>query len=523
MIRSPYLGSIFDCLHHDGTKFNALAALYNISLDYVPAQQAFREEGIFPELIKMLDSFIDDPLILHHIADLLSFAVENWDVSRSPDTVLNSLLRFAHHEDSDSDETKLILDIITMHLKEERFKLLLFEQDLFEILLVLLLRLFGYRNKSISLPEAYPWLPPPEDEKEELETIQTSALATLRDLSSFPAFFEKYPLESEITNTWFSWLHSDNPDLQIISCCLLSNLAREREIWAVQMITTYSVHLRLGELSAEEVESRVSLAAFEFLLQLARPPPNRVRICTRDFLDRLSRTWSMDQDTCDGLVRRQYASVAVLLGLISDCVEAILLFVEHAAWETIETAPRYSHSHLELLLAFFNRISDTRTRIEIAKVVMAVTKALAALETTPVSSIKSIDANKIWRDCLSISPAFVTPVFMILSQSEDPALQAQGYFTLVIVARHQMAVKMVADVMQTRPVFEQLVQAITKESVISMQTIPNSEDTDLAQRASMQRSVSENARYLVKEVLDRKVSLLGVFEFLGRRFRSLDA
>lgn len=432
--------------------------------------------------------------MVHHLSCLLSFASEDWDVSRSPDTILKALLQFSSPGNFAIDDLLPISSLLMTHLKQERFQRLLFSADLFEVFLLLILRLFGYEMSSTSLPSKFPSNPPPEDEHEDFEPLQTSAIATLRDLSSLPAFFEKYPLESNTTKTWLSWLSSDNPDLQVISCCLLSNLAREKEQWAVQIFTVYSAHIRLGELCASEEDDRVRLAALELLLQLARPPQNRALICNHPFLGQLSRTWSIHSDASGGLVRIQYASIAVLLGLVRDCPQAIVPLVEHTA--AVTTGTTYS-SHLQHLMTCFERSSNPQVRTEIAKVVMAISKAIATRAAT-----QDLNADNLWHGCLAVRPAFVTPIATIISQTDDLGLQAQGYFTLVIVARQGAGgLTIVRDIIQQEPVLGHLLKAARyqpSETAQINQAVMG--DTRLAQQAILQHSVHENARCLMKEM-----------------------
>ena len=487
MLKSPHFGVIFESLQSDSSRHIALATLYNISLDYEPAQQALREKEIFLELVKTLDTCSHDAMIVHHLSSLLSFASQDWDVSQSPDTVLKALIQFSNSGTFAIDDLLPIISILMTHLKQERFQRLLFSATLFEAFLLLVLRLFGYKMASTSLPPAFPWNPPPEDECEDFEPLQTSAIASLRDLSSLAAFFQQYPLESATTKTWLSWLNSDNPDLQVISCCLLSNLAREKEQWAVQMITLYGAHIRLGELS-EGTDDRVPLAALELLLQLARFPQNRGRICTHDFLGHISRTWSINSHGSGRLIRIQYASIAVLLGLVRDCPQAILPLVEHSTAMTTEKAPQTNGSHLQQLITCFEQSSNPKVQTEIAKVVMAISKALTTFTTSD-----DLDADKMWRDCLSVRPGFVTPITAIISQTDDPALQAQAYFTLVIVARHDMGIAIVRDVVQQPAVRHMLLAA-------QFQTVETAQDGQ--GEAIIQRSLRDNARCLVTRFPD---------------------
>ena len=517
MISSPFFGAILGHLTDENITHVALAALYNVSLEYDPAQHALRDNGLFLKLLDLLDDpNLDNQLVskngqssmLQHITGLLGFAVEDYDVNRSPDTVLLTLFKYIVHGAPGLEEIFPLLNAVGLHLKNDRFKTLLFEQGLFELFMVSVLPFFGYTgNSRISLSEINSLEVSPDDDLEDLESCQTALIATLRDLSSSPAFFEKYAFESAGTGTWFTWLHSESADLQLLSCCILSNYARAREDWAEEIIAAHNVQMRLVCLCVQKPETRVALATLEFLLQLARPRGNRARICGHDFLERLSSIWTTDTTEPSGLIRTQYASIAVLLGLVTDCAPVVQRLVGHSAPES----PEKPISYLQSLLRFYVHSNDRKVRIEIAKVVMEIGKTVARLGQKRLGS-PCPSADAILLSCLSIQPAFVIPISMVISQAEDPIQQAQGYFTLVIIARQQLGVTMVKDVMRQRRVFEHLVQAFTKQSAARSETAQSSpEKVDPARWAAIQRSVHENAVCLVNEITDRKVSVCRVF------------
>lgn len=508
---------------HETTTYVTLACLYNISLDYDPAQNVLRENGLFLDLIALLNdpvlgqgdnSHVDLSSMLHHITGLLCFAVEAYNVDQSPDSVLKTLFRYVVHGDPTTEEIVSLRGAVVLHLKHDRFKRLLFEQDLFETFLVSSLRSFGYTGISgTQLPDAFALGTPPDDDIEDSESTQMSLIATLRDLSSSQMFFERYPFEEPaIARKCFSWLGSDNPSLQLISCCILSNYARAKEQWAQSLVTTHNTHLRLVQLCAPAPDSRVALAGLEFLLQLARPPGNRVRICKHEFLDMMSSIWLDAAADSGELIRTQYASVAVLLGLICDCPQAIQQLVAHRAINTARAGSSEPDSYLKSLLLCFVGSKDKKVKLEIAKVIVEISKTLARL--VPASNRSqddlasaSPDPDIVWHECLSVSPAFVTPIELLVSQTEDLGMQAQGYFTLVIVARQELGVMMVRDVILRRFAFEYLVYAVSNQSSSNPGGSPSSERVDPAQWAAIQRSVHENARCLVRDIVERKVSI----------------
>lgn len=388
MTGSPYFGAILGHLSDKNIVHVALAALYNISLDYDPAQNALRKHGLFPKLINVLDDpNLDQQLVtendqssmLQHITGLLGFAVEDYDVDQSSNTVLLTLFRYISHGALGLEEIFLLRNAVEVHLRQDRFKLLLFEQDLFEVFMVSVLRSFGYTGgPSTRLSEITSLDTSPVDDIDDLESGQTALIATVRDLSSSPAFFVKYPFESANTKTWFIWLHSESADLQLISCCILSNYARAKEDWAEDIIVAHDVQMRLVCLCVEKPEYRVALATLEFLLQLARPHDNRARICQHNFLGKLSSIWKDDTTQASGLIRTQYASIAVLLGLVTDCAPAVGRLVGHSA----PGLPEIPVSYLQSLLLFYVHSNERKVRVEIAKVVMEICKTAVRVGPT---------------------------------------------------------------------------------------------------------------------------------------------
>ena len=516
MIASPYFGTVLENLSNERVAYVTLAALYNISLDYEPVQRTLRQNGIFLAIMAMLeDPIFDISSMMFHLTGLLSSALEDYDVGQSPDTVLRTLLHYTTDENLDLEELGPLRDAVLLHLKDDYYRALLVKQNLFESLLVTILRSCGYKGSSIygkagiSSTDEILWTERLKEEVEDFEDLQTSLLAAMRDLSSTPTFWEKYPFEHQMTTLWLSWLESGNSHLQLISCCFLSNMARAKVSWAERMLgaETKPLYTKLVELSLEDMGTRISLAALEFLLQLARPKSNRTIICTFEFLDKLSRIWTVKATTPGGVVRAQYASVAVLIGLISDCLSAALCLTELS-----EHATGRHSNYLSALLTCFEQISDNKVKIEIAKVIMLLCRHMIQVhkDSENPDSNRTDSSTNSYKDllrsnCFSIGHVFLSPVAMVISQTENPGLQAQGFFALVIVARQDGGLDLVRELVQQSTVLESLAKAIAEKPVGSAATSPSA-DADLADRSFVKRSVHENARWLLREYVNREVS-----------------
>ena len=419
-------------------------------------------------------------------------------------------------------ELHCLLSIILPHLNCMKFQELLVTNSQVEILLSLILRAVLFPEEiDDSLNPSYHSLVRirredslSSEDAEQRGSLKDLSFITLRDVSSLSMFNFKYPYGSSLTSLLKSWLGCRHGDLQIMACIILGNLARANGEWAYTMVSEPdSIHDDLISMLSHRAERYALLIAFDFLLQLAKPARNRALICQQPFLWAVARQWKRDDSQI------QYAAATVLRNLLLDCPLAVLQLLHSVSAEIPnprthrdsaetnlanpwEEEPQNGRIHLEgtylsKMLAFFLSSSDLAVKLEIQKIIIDICRCLPRLD--PVE-----------RHAFLVHPNFATPIVGVITQSEDMSLRAQGYLALVLMAHEPSGLAIAQECLKQKGIFEYLVQSISgKAAGLAPQTseIPP-ENMRVEQWNIMLRSVRENARWLVKEVLESSVSHL---------------
>lgn len=408
-----------------------------------------------------------------------------------------------------------ISNILAVHLKHEHFQRVLLEQDYFIRFLGLILRTVSFQSDPcFSLnPENYP---PPgniaQDDAEQLKSLGNLLTVATSDVCSNGAFAHKYSYPSKLTSDLNLWLQSGRSQFQIIACSILSNLVRVEPSCGWSMVRAPDrVHMHLiGMLHCPD--SHTCHVALEFLLQLARQVDNRAIICQQPLLRAMITLWTGDD------YRTQYASVTVLRELIKDCAQAVGQLVASSSTNSPDLTPHegmdqssiaqrpptsvLNHQHygnisedndydprnkyFSTLLYLFDVTPDVNVRSEVAKVAVEVCRCLPGL-------------GKDDRTVLLHYGSLTVPIAWMISEINNPGLLSQGYLSLVLILKHcEDGIIHVNRVLQRTTVFNVLTKVIANKHEIS--------ETEGAKSSALQRSVNENARWLVMAVLEDQVS-----------------
>ena len=440
----------------------------------------------------------------------------------SPDRILAALLHICGDHCITLSELHCLLSITLLHLNCVKFQELLVTDSQVELLLGLILRAVLFPEEiDDSLNPSYRSLVRVRHEEslssedaEQRGPLKDLFFITLRDVSSLSMFISKYPYDSSLTSLLKLWLQCRHGDLQIMACIILGNLARANSGWAYTMVLEPdSVHHDLINMLSHGTDRYSLLIAFDFLLQLAKQAGNRALICQQPFLWAVARQWK----GVDSQI--QYAATTVLRGLLRDCPLAVLQLLHSVSAEipnprtyrdSVETRladpweeePQNGKIHpegtyLSKMLAFFLSSSDLAVTLEIQKISLEICRCLPRLD--PLE-----------RHAFLVHANFATPIIGVITQNEDMSSRAQGYLALVLIAHEPSGLAIVQECLKQKGMFEYLVQGISGKAAGSAPQTSESppENMTVEQWNIMLRSVRENARWLVKEVLESSVSHL---------------
>jgi len=409
-----------------------------------------------------------------------------------------------------------------------------------------------------------------KDEVEQLESSMDALFIILLDISSLPKFAINYPYESSLTSTLTSWLKSQRLDNMIIACSMLSGLARAEERWARSMVSgSYRIHHDLINIMASETNTRHVSIVYNFLLQLARPVENRESICQPAFLWVAAYRWNGDDRDVQYrvttvlryLVRDCPLAIRNLLLTAPTTIPHFIAVddTEHGANSsdrhvkqrfnactfqrqrevadatnqhdqgTDEEDDSSSSSVLDKriirphtpqdqpenpsktgqpdkmakpggtyfsgMLKLYMASDDSMVKAEITRVVLEICRCFPLLDPSERASFVQHED-------------FATPLVYLIVGNGEPALRAQAYLAMVLMAREHSGRPPVQTIMKRKDIFEKIVRDIAGEGT---DAIPEAikampENSSVEQRNTVLRSVRENARWLVKDILEDPVS-----------------
>ncbi|KAL8980636.1 MAG: hypothetical protein Q9177_005821 [Variospora cf. flavescens] len=509
MVISPeYPPVIIGHLHDNELKNITISVIYNICNNYDRAQHAFRENGLCPALIGLLEDpdFQPGPL-LPNICTLLDFSSQQTDFSQYPESSLQTLLQFMQEQKQDLDPSDMLQLISTAKafLQQPRFQMQLIEQRLVKILLDTIVYSYTYEADGL-------------EAEEELSFLRSSIIRLLSDVSATTVFADNYPVESLMVDSLIHWLSSPREQMRICSCLMLGNLARSDTV-CLNMVRGLRLHERLLQIMRDQTNMQVVYAALGFLRNLALPAENKAMIGTLQSMETISSFWSLNLNT-----QVQHASVSLLRQLLNGCIGNVRWLLESLSPDP--DSPAHEKTHLSLLLLLFGRTDDVSTKVEIGRTVATICRCIAtSSQGLPRDSISAI-LHRLY----GMHADIARPLAMMITQSRFPIIRSEGWFALALMARSTEGSAAVSEVLQQMEVFGVLVTTITGQSINghgsppsrSTQQRPNTgntssggsgSDTRSEQEREMQAKDRENALVLVNELLKNTVRL--DFLFVG--------
>ncbi|QSZ35406.1 hypothetical protein DSL72_008276 [Monilinia vaccinii-corymbosi] len=520
VVGSNYIPLIVAQLSDTNLLAYAIPVLYNVCVDYVPAQQQASSSYLSRELITLIASprFRDSVHFLGYICKLLDLLTQQ---PSEPETALDNtpivLLRLA----SDRENPVGMQDYIALvntavaYLGHEKFqkKLVQTPQALDTALAVLV--------DSYTRFDAHPSIGPAttdDDDAKLLSRMRINLNSALSDISALPEFKEACPVVSPFSSSLRRWLSSEQTQLQVCACIMLGNLARNDEACEL-FVHTARVHMPLISILKDVNDSQLLHAALGFLKNLALPLKNKEVLGSSGIFEVLPRLWLLDI-----LQPIQLSSISLTRQLVNGSMENVNRVC--ARLSTDEDSPAHERSNLSLLIALFDRTDVEPIKMEISRLITAVCRVFTAYKGRPAE-----DLNETRRKFLLHHPDLGRPLSFMVSQTKWPIVRSEGWFVFALMARYPDSAQCISDMMQDVAVFQPLVEMLTGKPLLDYQPaaenntpLPtpqtNSSVThDIepqtpepepvqphAQAAEMARIDRENALVLVSELLKNRGS-----------------
>ncbi|KYK60246.1 hypothetical protein DCS_01383 [Drechmeria coniospora] len=492
-----------------------IPVLYNVMVDYEPAQLLASQSRLSSKLIALLSS----PVIANYLAIIpyfckilaLLIAQEGEPLMAVPETV-PTLLRLAMSSPAKEDPDVFIsfVSVAVAYLANEGLQSKLLAGNC----LNLFTNAFYHAHMNVDVK--------PSDDPDtvtELKKLRTALLATLADLTGNDSFESHYPLTSDVPQSFLDWIRATSPPLQAAACLALGNISRSDQV-SIALVDKHSVHLPLISLlsSPSVTDTQLLHLALSFLKNLAIPAQNKARL--------------------GKLLERS-------------CVPRIC---------NLDTLPQVQFAAISLIRLLLLNCAENPTRLEASRSIAALCRVLHS--TTPLANV--LPGWKEVNLCASDDPGlsgpslrqqqscpgqtddgkrrsvfykkhnFRGPLSFLIAQEKWPTLRSEAWFVLALMSRSDDGAAVIANLLEIHTVLMALSMTITgreeAESLADMdKQVENApaggvqsvdapsidatlqlepQQVDPAQQANMAKIDRENALVLCTEMLRNSAGTL---------------
>ncbi|KAI0858477.1 armadillo-type protein [Xylaria cubensis] len=530
VVASECLPAIVALLNNDDEVLAfVILVLFNICVDYEPAQKAIYQAGINPELVSLISGprLEDAAPLLNYICKLLGFvATQEPEANLVHPATPFVLLRLADNQPIPIDAKEFLgqTSVALTYLSQEQF-----QQSFLETPGSIKLILQTYSTACEDLDAS---LEGPEDEAQ-LKQVQTAFTATLADLSAHSLFASSCSLDGPEVATLQRWISTKHIPLQSAACLALGNIARSDEK-CVYLVQERRIHEPLVSVLADKsnVDAGLLHSVLCFLKNLAIPAANKPILGDAGLfeVEALPRIWDLDTQT-----QVQFDAVSLARLLLVGCPANVHRIC----------APE-GKSKLQSLIDLSARSDQEPTQMETARAITTVCRVLHSTPaTSPSSDIVDQSSPRVDLDTFYATHSTIVDAMLRLGQqSKYPILRSELLFALALMAR--TAAAGAAAISRTASQQEKLItfitEVITGEKPVTDQ-IPNETENSsapsslediqnlvaLEPQAPTQKSTTtttrdvdrENALVLVAELLRHSSSSDALSADVKKRFEDL--
>ncbi|KAF9873432.1 GTP binding protein [Colletotrichum karsti] len=545
VVASNALPAIITFLSDDVALPFAVPVLYNILVDYEPAQQAASTASLTLSLVDLLTSprLANAQHLLGIISKILALlATHETEATLAPPQTPALLLTLALTPTTDAEDFVSLVAVALAYLTHAPIQEALITTNSVPILLATFYHL-QTQLEAIRVED--------EDAAVMLKALPQSFVQLLADISYADAFTIYNPIGSPVLQTLQSWLSMPNVHLQSAACLCLGNVARSDEA-SYALVRDHAVHLPLVDLLRVSKDSILLHSALSFLKNLAIPPQNKPLLGDAGLLDAdiLPRIWALDVNP-----QVQFSAVSLTRLLLVNTPSNVRRLC--APLNPDPLSPSHDTTHFHRLLDLFARSDAEHTRTEAARAAAAVCRVL---HTAPIPPLlpdwDPADDGYVFRPEKPLSPtaaaeagsesgdarrrekfyrqhaALNKALAFLVTQTKFPVLRSEAWFVFALMCRSKDGAGVVIRALQVQGAFEALTESITGRSFSGeegeeQKTITSGQEavvvgggggdnaamvdglglepqaTDPAQAAGMKKVDRENGLVMVSELVRR--------------------
>ncbi|KAH8598786.1 armadillo-type protein [Bisporella sp. PMI_857] len=494
----------------------AIPVLYNICLDYEPAQLQASNAFLSKELVELISNprFNDNRSFLGYSCKLLELLLpQPSEIDLAPENIAVVLLKITADKVFPVDLEDFISTINTavQYLQHEKFQKPLISQGALDLTLAVMVDSYTRDAQASILSD--------EDDAKKLTEMRSKLNSALSDISALPEFRDAVPISSPLCGMLRRWLSSPQLQLQICACFILGNLARSDDA-CIELVHISKAHMPLIAILASSKDSQLLHAALSFLKNLALPLKNKLVIGEADIFDHLPRLWLLDT-----LQQIQFDSISLSRQLLIGTFSNIRKITKRLSYDL--DSPANMRSKLSLLIALFQRTDVDPIRMEISRLITAICRCY---NTHTADSAQEYE--RVRKNFFEVHPDVSMPLGFMVSQTKWPVVRSEGWFVFALMARYPESARCISDMMQDVAVFQPLVELLTGKNLVgdevnsystptaTISTTPSSsggmadsqtpESIPYATDEKMRRIDRENALVLVNELLKTRGSEMAI-------------
>ncbi|CAG8958675.1 hypothetical protein HYFRA_00011517 [Hymenoscyphus fraxineus] len=515
VVSSKSLSSVISQLQDTSLIPFAIPVLFNICVDYEPAQQHASDSMLSLELIKLISSpaFNEGRAFLGYACKILDLLItRSTEVDMAPENTVIVLLNLATDREipCDMEDFLSLVNTSMAYLKYERFQKALVTLGGLDIALTVLIDSYTRFDSHPSIGSDVP----DEDDAKLLSQMRTALNQVLSDVSALPEFKEACPVVSPFTASLRRWLSSPQLQLQVCACIMLGNLARS-DAACEEFVHTSQVHKPLIAILTDANDSQLLHAAIGFLKNLALPAKNKELIGDAGCIAILPRLWLMDT-----LQQIQFSSISLARQLINGTFENVRKVCKRLSDD--EASPANMRTNLSFLISLFERTDIEPVKMEISRLVTAICRVYSNYTGRTPENMEEIR-----KKFFVMHPDIGRPLSFMVSQTKWPVVRSEGWFVFALMARYPDGAKCISDLMNDVAVFQPLVELLTGKDLIdptkSTQSSTSSPQpssipaTSLLEGLTPEEPTKPHAQAAEMNRLDRENALVLVNEMLKNR------
>ncbi|KAK1624780.1 GTP binding protein [Colletotrichum phormii] len=473
VVASNAITAVISFLADDAALPFAVPVLYNILVDYEPAQIQASSSSLTLHLVNLLTNprLAHAPHLMGIIGKILALlATHETEANFAPPQTPTILLNLALTPTTDAEDFVSLTAVALAYLTHAPIQAALITTGSVPILLATFYHLQTQLD-ALRVED--------EDAVVLLKSLPQSFIQILADVSYADDFSLHNPIGSPVLDTLHCWLATTNTHLQSAACLCLGNVARSDEA-SYALVKSHAVHVPLTALLATATDTMLLHAALSFGKNLAIPSQNKPVLGDAGLFspDILPRIWSLDVNP-----QIQFTAVSLTRLLLVNTPANVRRLCAPLSPDPL--SPSHETTHLHRLLDMVSRTDAEHTKTEAARAAAAVCRVLHTAPIPPI--LPDWDPSEdgyVFRPEKPLSPTAVAEaerdggakrrekfyrrhpglnkaLAFLVTQTKFPVLRSEAWFVFALMCRAKDGADMVLRTLQVPGAFEALTEAVT--------------------------------------------------------------